>query len=224
MTRVAAIVTLAAALWPFGGKAHRETAEGNARYAAGELDDALRAYTEAQVAAPDAPQLHYDLGNVLFRKGDFAGAADAYRRALAASSPELRPQVSYNLGNALFRQEQYGEAVEAYTRTLEAVPGDADAKRNLELALRALARQEQPQPQPQPRPQGAQGEPQPQPGPSPAPPPPSGDRSGERSGERMSREEAERLLQGVAEQERDTLRHEAARRVPQRRTTTEKDW
>ena len=41
------------------------------KVAQGDLDGALRAYTDAQVVAPDAPELHYNIGSVLYRKGDF---------------------------------------------------------------------------------------------------------------------------------------------------------
>jgi Ca-activated chloride channel family protein len=71
-------ILLAGILAPLGGTAHRETEEGNRFYDEGSFEDALRAYTEAQVAAPEAPELHYDIGNVLCRQGDFKGAAEAF--------------------------------------------------------------------------------------------------------------------------------------------------
>ena len=76
-----AIVLLLAITLPFGGSAHRKTEEGNARYVEGLYEEALRAYTEAQVKAPEAPQLYYDIGNVLYRQGDYEGAAEAFTRA-----------------------------------------------------------------------------------------------------------------------------------------------
>ena len=32
------------------------------------------------VEAPEAPQLYYDIGNVLYRQGDYEGAAEAFTR------------------------------------------------------------------------------------------------------------------------------------------------
>ena len=70
MHAVVAGVALAALSLPVGGTAHRKNEEGNKRYEEKAYDDALRAYTEAQVGAPEAPELHYDIGNVLYRQLD----------------------------------------------------------------------------------------------------------------------------------------------------------
>ncbi len=51
---------------PLGGNAYRKTEEGNRHYVDGLYEEALRAYTEAQVDLPEAPQLFYDIGNVLY--------------------------------------------------------------------------------------------------------------------------------------------------------------
>ena len=130
---------------PLGGTAYKKTREGNRHYVDGLYEDALRAYTEAQVDLPEAPQLFYDIGNVLYRQGDYEGASEAYTRALLTSPPELEPDAAYNLGNARFQAQEFGAARDAYTRALRSNPGDLDAKRNLELALRALQQQQQQQ-------------------------------------------------------------------------------
>ena len=88
-------VLMLAVLLPFGGSAHRRTAEGNAHYLDGLYDEALRAYTEAQVDAPEAPQLYYDIGNVLYRQGDYEGAAEAYTRALLSVVPVPNPRLRH---------------------------------------------------------------------------------------------------------------------------------
>ena len=237
---VAIAVLLAGTTFPFGGRAHRRTEEGNRLYVDKAYADALRAYTEAQVAAPDAPELYYDIGNVLYRQGDFAGAEEAYRRALRAAPDDLRPDAAFNLGNALYRQKSYNDAVEAYRRALERSPHDADAKRNLELALRALEQQTQKNPEPKPDKGGGEREP----GSS----KPQGGKAGGEKGAKpqephernpggsaeaphpdttrpeMSRDDAERLLDRIAEAEREQREQQAARRVVRSSDRREKDW
>ena len=66
---------IATALLPFGGSAYRKTERANEQYLNGLYDDALRAYTEAQVDRPEAAELYYDIGNVLYRQNDFEGSA-----------------------------------------------------------------------------------------------------------------------------------------------------
>jgi Ca-activated chloride channel family protein len=241
--RVPGLVLLAALMLPFGGSAHRKTAEGNRLYGEGQLEDALRVYTEAQVDAPEAPELYYDIGNVLYRQDDFEGAADAYRRALLSAPPELVGPAAFNLGNARYRAEDYQGAVEAYERALRAEPTDADSKRNLELALRAL---EETPPEESPPPPGGEGEPEPSEsqatpeseageGSSPEPQgePAGASDTGEPSPEPepnaagapgMSREEAERLLDGMQEQEQSDLKGEAKRAARGEDREREKDW
>jgi Ca-activated chloride channel family protein len=251
MSARAGIALLAAVLSPLGGTAHRKTEEGNRHYIDERLDEALRSYTEAQVAAPDAPQLFYDIGNVLYRQGDYAGAEELFQRALSAAPPELVPDAAYNLGNARFRQEAYDEAVEAYRRTLEARPDDADAKRNLELALRQLQQQQQQQQQQeqgnqdeendqreqQEQQEDGSGEQDRQQGQEPGDRDPQEDGQGQPRPERgesqegprdrpgqMSRQEAERLLDSLENQERENLRKAQMRRKQQTDASREVDW
>ncbi|HXV76675.1 MAG TPA: tetratricopeptide repeat protein [Candidatus Polarisedimenticolaceae bacterium] len=244
MTRVLLVpLVLASLLSPFGGKAHRKTEEANRHYELGEFGEALADYTEAQVVAPESPRLHYDVGNVLYRQGDYEGAAEAFTRALVTAPDELAPLAAFNLGNARFQQREYGDAADAYRRALEGRPDDADAKRNLELALRALEQQEQqPQQDSQQDPsEDPQPQDQPQQGPGQDAEPPESD-SGERGGEPppktgeerseseaqpsgMTPEQAERLLDSLADEERDNLERERRRKAAAaRERRLEKDW
>jgi len=233
-------VVLAAVVLPIGGPAHRKTEEGNRHYLDGEYEDALRNYTEAQVHAPDAAELYYDLGNVLYRQGDFEGAEELYSRALSSASGELVPRAAFNLGNARMARDAFSEAAEAYRHALRASPGDPDAKRNLELALRRLQEQQQPsgtggedsandqadeprqqeasptRPDDQDRggSEGGEGESGPGEDENPVPAPATG----------MSREEAERLLDGLEDTERENLRDAAQRAARNARRDLEEDW
>ena len=218
-----ALILLAGLSTLFGGEAHRRTEKGNRLYEEGNLDRALEEYGRAQALVPLAPELPYDLGNVLYGKENWAGAAEAYQKALGAAGKDLIPSAAYNLGNALYKDEKYDEAVKAYVRALKSRPEDADAKRNLELALRALQQQKQnPQPKPpQGPPKDDQQEQQPQPQPDDQPRKPDKDKKPQ-SGD-MTPEEASKLLDRVGEQEKANLKREKERRGPgaERRG---KDW
>jgi Ca-activated chloride channel family protein len=229
MMRLVTVGLLSAALLtPLGGAAHRKTEKGNELFEQGQFDEALRAYTDAQVDAPDSPELSYNIGNVLYRQGDFQGAAEAFTRALLSGSEQLVPKTAHNLGNARFQQEEYDEALKAYERALRAAPDDLDSKRNLELVLRALQQQEPPPPNDEP----GEGEQQPQPAPSPRPEPSSEGEDGqepppgspqEPAPEGMTPEQAAQLLDGAGDQELEALRQERSKSsAPDR--TPEKDW
>jgi tetratricopeptide (TPR) repeat protein len=238
---VPAAVVLAGLASFFGGEAHRRTEQGNEHYLEGKQEDALESYQKAQAVAPNAPQLHYDLGNVLYRQENWAGAAQAYEQALGAANPELAQRAAFNLGNALYKDEKFDEAVKAYMRSLKAQPKDGDAKHNLEMALRALQAQKQQQKQNQKqqdqdqkkddKPQEQQGQPdddknKPEDKKSPS----GGESKDKKDGSKqpkpgeMSAEDAGKLLDRLNDQERDNLKKEAARRAQPRESTPEKDW
>jgi tetratricopeptide (TPR) repeat protein len=89
-------------------------------------------------------RLAFDAGAALYRLERYDEAVSAFRQA--ARTPELRQQSLYNLGNALVRaaEERPGEpeplldAVAAYEEALRLSPADAEARWNLEVALRRL--------------------------------------------------------------------------------------
>ncbi len=201
--------------------------EGNRLYDEHQYDDALKLYTDAQARLPNAPELHYNIGNVLFRKSEFDKAAEEYRKAESSPDPKLAQQATFNRGNALLMQEKPQDAAQAYIQALRARPDDADAKRNLELALRMMQEQKKqqqqsgkqdqdPQDQDQQPPPPSEGKPpEPQSQPQTAPPKP-------KPGQ-MSEEEARRLLDALRQEERAGVRKQARAAVPDRRDP-EKDW
>ena len=229
MTRPIGLVLAAALSSLLGGEPHRRTEKGNALYLKGENEPALMEYQKAQAALPEAPQLHYDLGNVLYRQENWGGAAEAYEHALGAAGPELSASAAYNLGNALFHDEKYDEAVKAYTRALKGAPQDGDAKHNLELALRALEQKKKKQQQQKPEKQKPeQKKPEPQ-KPDQQKPDQKQKQSGAGAEEKqpkpgeMTPQEAKKLLDRLGDQEKQNVKHEQARR-PKDAETPEKDW
>lgn len=238
--KLAVTVFLAGVLDPFGGQAYRLTEEGNRRYSEKAYEEALRDYTEAQVQLPEAPELFYDIGNVLFRQGDLAGAEEAWTRALNGAEGDLLADISHNLGNARYQRQAFQEAVDAYSQALSARPEDRDTKRNLELALRQLQAQQQQQ-QDQEKKDGDQaeksedqdsgrqdqGKRDPQQGKQAGGQANPGDKDPDQqpAGEGMTREEAERLLDSLEAQEKDNLKkEEEARKRARAGDSREKDW
>lgn len=131
-----------------GDPAARRAEEALRLYEKGQFEAALQLYREAQVEKPGSPELHFNLGDVLFRLGDAENALREFE--LAAAAPELRAPALYNMGTVYLTQHRLDEAVEAYRAALRADDADDDARANLELALQLLdQQQEQPQPQPQ---------------------------------------------------------------------------
>jgi len=181
--------------------------EGNRLYNQKRFDDALKLYTDAQATRPQAPELHYNIGNVLFRKGEYDKAVEEYLRAQAAPDRALSQAATYNRGNALLMQKQFQQAVNAYVQALRADPKDQDAKRNLELALKMMQEQKKQQQQKQDQKQQDQKQQDQKQNPSPqnqqAQQNPNDPKKGPQPKDgQMSPEEAKQILEALKDEEK----------------------
>lgn len=131
--------------------ARERTAAALGRLDAGDPAGAAESLDTAWRLRPEDPLAAYNAGSgrLLAGRPDALPALEAAARALAASessdprAPELAADAFYNLGNARLAGGDAGGALEAYAETLRRAPRREDAKRNLELALRALEQQQQ---------------------------------------------------------------------------------
>ena len=122
----------------------------DALYRDGRYREALESWREADRAPGAGPVEAYGRGSAAYRLGEAREAAAAFAvAARTADPPEREAEAWYNAGNARYRRAEEVEsadptaslpfwdaAVGAYRESLLRVPGDVDAKHNLELALR----------------------------------------------------------------------------------------
>lgn len=128
-------------------------------YEAGEYETALKGFIDAQLDAPDNPEVLYNVGNAYYKNGDYAAAGQQYKDALdKLGSPEenadLAAKLHYNLGNAQFRAGEYPQSVESYQKALELTPEDTQTQENLAFVKKVM---NQPPPPQQPN-QGQDGD------------------------------------------------------------------
>lgn len=122
-----------------GSDAARAIEDANARFAAGQYQQALSDYRDLQAASPDSPQLAVDIGNTLHMLGDLTRALPEYAHAIDVAPPEVRAIAQYDRGNTLFRTGRLEDARDAYREALRLDPNDHDAKFNLEVVERLIA-------------------------------------------------------------------------------------
>ena len=122
----------------------RLTDSGRKQYLGGNHPQALRDFERAARARPQDPRARFNVADGLYKNGKFDEAGTLFRSLGENEASPLAAASRYNLGNALFQRQDYRNAVQAYREALRLAPDDLDARRNLELALRALeAQQEQ---------------------------------------------------------------------------------
>ena len=142
-------------IWPFvcgatvGDPVASKSAAALEHYQRGEYDQALQLYRDALLERPDAPELHFNVGDALFKRGEYDQARREFERVLSAEEKKIQAQAHYNMGNSFFQQQAFEQAIAAYKQALELDAADEDAKVNLELALEKLQEQQEQQQQDQ---------------------------------------------------------------------------
>lgn len=121
----------------------RYTEEGRKHYADGNHPQALSAFERAARTRPQDLRGRLNLADGLYKNGKFEEAATLFRSLGEEPGSPLAAPARFNLGNALFQKQDYRGAIQAYRDALRLSPDDRDARRNLELALRALKEQEE---------------------------------------------------------------------------------
>lgn len=132
------------------GAGRRQIAEGNKHYAESKFDEANDKYRDAEVANPESPIVHFDIGDALYKKRKYEEALQAYQKTLQKSDdPQLQAQAYYNSGNTYFRLNKWQESLQSYQEALKLNPNDQDAKYNLEYVRAKIKENAKKQPQDQ---------------------------------------------------------------------------
>ena len=139
---------LAADVLPGAKSAAGIVAEGNELYKKGDFEGALKKYLEAQTLEPNAPELHFNIGDVQFGKGKFDEAAAEFRRVLQRADPKMMPSLAYNLATAAMKQGKLDKAAELYKTAIKLDPKDLEARHNLGVLLQQMEQQKQQQQDP----------------------------------------------------------------------------
>jgi Ca-activated chloride channel family protein len=156
----AALSAVPDSLGPIGRRSNSEASSqrGREAFVEGRYEDASNEFGTAAEIRP-GPVASFNLGTARIAAGDVAGGLQALTTAF--EDEFLAADVRYNAGWAALGVGDWDNAILAYEEVLRERPGDANAKRNLEIALRKKEEQQQQQ-QPQ---RGGQDNPQPQPQP-----------------------------------------------------------
>lgn len=96
-------------------------------------DTAAAETTLREISAEDPlPQVHKNLGDLLYRSGRYEEATQHYQRA-AELNPELGDDLFFKLGNLAFRRRDTAAAREAWQSAVRLNPGHQLARANLDL-------------------------------------------------------------------------------------------
>lgn len=120
--------------------------QGNRAFEDGNYPDAEIRYRKALEKDTTSLAADYNLGNALYKEKQYDAAASRYAAlAKKQKAADILGRQYYNLGNSMYQSGNYKESVDAYKNALRKVPGDLDAKHNLQLAMNKLKQQQQKQ-------------------------------------------------------------------------------
>ena len=99
---------------------------------------ALLAYQEALKAAPDAPGLHFNVGDVYYRMLKYPEAREELEKELRINP--YQPQANFELGDIAIKQGRVEDGMPYLERALKLDPALADAHRSMARGLLAEKR------------------------------------------------------------------------------------
>jgi tetratricopeptide (TPR) repeat protein len=248
---ISVYITLMQTTAGFSQSIRSKVNEGNSQYNEEKYEEALNNYQDALLDDPKHDIVTFNQGDALYKLEKYENAIESYQKVIGSSDLKIESQAHYNIGNAYFKQDKLQESIESYIKALDLNPDDQDVKYNLELArakLKEMADKQQQQPQQngqqqqgdQQQQQGEgeenqegeeeqqQSQTQEQQGDQPA-----GEEQGEEeqqqegealeeSEDKMTKEDAERILDALKNDEQDMQK--MRKPAGSRKRNVEKDW
>ncbi|HPK84486.1 MAG TPA: tetratricopeptide repeat protein [Bacteroidales bacterium] len=151
--RLVVAVICAAAISPsLHGQEEREyIRKGNRLYRKSEFAGSEGMYRLAEEEGKSSGDAVFNLGDALYRQNRFGEAAEEFSRAVQTGEADSLRQADgfYNLGNSLLKEQKFSESINAYINSLKLNPDNIQAKYNLAYAQDQLKKQEEQQQQQQ---------------------------------------------------------------------------
>ncbi len=205
----------------------KNTRNGNESFKKKDFPTAERHYREGVKTDTSYATANYNLGNALYRQKKYAEAERAYAESTSGINPDSLAKSWHNLGNAMLQQEKYQESINAYKQALKLNPKDEQTRHNLAFA-QAKQKARQPPPnknqknqkdkknqknQQQKNEDGSQDKQKSKPSP------------GNKTQPSMSKDEAQRMLDALKDEERKTRnKMNSLKKSGAVSESNEKDW
>ena len=226
MRLLVTIISLCTASLLFAQHESPDVRRGNKHYNDSNYTEAEVNYHRALDKNEHSFEAHFNLGDALFRQEKYPEALEQYTQAekclkaddkLRKEELQRRLAATYhNMGNALYAQQQYDKAVGAYQQSLRNNPKDNDTRYNLVKAMQQLQQQQQQQQQNQNQDNSQQQNDSTQ---------QQQQEQQQEQQQQMSKEDAERMLQALENQEKETMDELNEKKAAQmQKRSVEKDW
>ncbi|MDR1951826.1 MAG: tetratricopeptide repeat protein [Bacteroidales bacterium] len=213
----------------------RNFREGNRFFQDGNFNAAEILYRKGLEADSNDIRGRYNLANTLYKQSEYDKSAEMYNQLLGSKnlSKNQKANAYHNLGNSFVQKEDYENGIKAYKESLKLNPNDNDTKYNLAYALQKMQQEQQQQQQDQNQQNDQKQDQQQQQQQNQNQDQNQQQQQQQNSNERgpqqgsqpdqMKKSDAERMLNAMDRQERNTLDKKKKINV-QQRGRAEKDW
>ena len=221
------MILLVAVILAHGQNERKVIRDGVRAYEDGEYAEAEVQFRKAESINQESYEADFNTGTALYSQEKFEETVKQYEALLGQTDDaDKTAQIWHNIGNSLLEARQYAPSVEAYKNSLRRNPNDDDTRYNLAYAKQKLKEQEeQNQEQQQNQDQQDQQNQDEQ------------DQQNQDEQEQneqdqqeqpvpreISKEDAERMLNAIQQQEKDVKDKVDKKKAAQAKVKTEKDW
>jgi len=188
--------------------------EGNTSFENKKYSDAEVAYKKSLGKNQESYEGNFNLGDAYYKQGKYDEAAKQFDMLkLQKKDKNSNAAALHNLGNTLLQSQKYPESIEAYKEALKLNPKDEDTRYNLAYAQAMLKQQQQQQQQNQDKNKEDKKDQQKK---------NQEQQKQQQQKKEISKEDAERILQALNNDEKD--KHKKKAKVASGRIRVDKDW
>jgi tetratricopeptide (TPR) repeat protein len=120
-----------------------EVNDGVDQYKEENFADAEVNFKKGKEKAPENFEAHFNLGDAFYKQGRYDESLQEFYSSIELTeNADLKSKAYHNIGNSLLKSEKYKESIEAYKNALKINPNDQETKYNLSYALKQLEKQQ----------------------------------------------------------------------------------
>lgn len=117
--------------------------DGVDQYNDGKYVDAEVNFKKGKEKAPESFEAHFNLGDAYYKQGKYDESIKEFYSSLELTQePTLKARAYHNIGNSLLKAKKIKESIEAYKNSLKINPTDQETKYNISYALSLLDKQQ----------------------------------------------------------------------------------
>lgn len=202
----------------------KQIREGNKLYSNKKFRESEVSYQKALKKDPKSFKAGFNLGDALYKQEKFDEASKQFTEVSAKSNDKTNSSKAFhNLGNSYLLQNKFDESINAYKNALRNNPTDLATKYNLAYAQAMKKKQEEQKQQDNKDQQNKDKQEQKQQQ-QPKEDKKKDDKQQQPKDQQMSKEDADRMLQALQEEEKDTQEKAKKIQAQQGKKNVEKDW